>query len=292
MATDPIVANDGKEPSPLAETPPSQNVQEHHQPTKSASESLLKSCLSPASFWSPERVGPQPHWLEHAPFAFWLIEALRPRTIVELGTHGGFSYFVFCQAVQRLGLATRCWAVDTWKGDVHTGIYGEKIFQQVRDYHNSRFSYFSILVRSTFQEALSKFDDRTIDLLHVDGSHSYDDVKADYESWCPKLSERGVVIFHDIKVRHRDFGVYRLWDELSVLYPHFEFLHGHGLGVLGVGDTLPPSILTLFMASADETASRFIREAYGRLGTTISLQLTNELQCAQLKSRAAEAELR
>ncbi len=39
--------------------------------------------------------------LEHAPFAFWLVDALRPRTFPELGTPAGFSYLTLCQAVAR-----------------------------------------------------------------------------------------------------------------------------------------------------------------------------------------------
>src|SRR5437764_4408932 len=65
---------------------------------------ILRACLSPACFWPPQQLDPQSAWLEHAPFAFWLIEALRPRILVELGTHGGYSYFAFCQAVERLKL--------------------------------------------------------------------------------------------------------------------------------------------------------------------------------------------
>src|ERR1051326_7052693 len=76
----------------------------------------LSSYLSPPAFWAPKFVV-QSHWLEHAPFAFWLLGALRPNTIVELGTYSGFSHFAFCQAVKALGLKTQCFAVDTWKGD-------------------------------------------------------------------------------------------------------------------------------------------------------------------------------
>ena len=61
------------------------------------------SFVSPASYWMPDLINGSA-WLEHAPFGFWIVEALRPRMIVELGVHGGFSYSVFCQAVQRLHL--------------------------------------------------------------------------------------------------------------------------------------------------------------------------------------------
>src|SRR5216684_4389292 len=187
--------------------------------TRSRSPSLdaaavLKACLSPACFWAPEQLGPQPSWLEHAPFAFWLMEAMRPRTLVELGTQGGYSYFVFCQAVQRLGLETRCYAVDTWKGDEHAEYYGEEVYEQVRVHHDRQYSAFSTLIRSTFDQALEHFSDGTVDLLHIDGRHYYEDVKHDFEMWRPKLSDRAVVLFHDTNVRERNFGVFKLWEEL------------------------------------------------------------------------------
>ena len=44
--------------------------------------------LSAASYWLPEHIVTSA-WLTHAPFAFWLVDVLRPRSIVELGTHHG-----------------------------------------------------------------------------------------------------------------------------------------------------------------------------------------------------------
>lgn len=216
----------------------------------------LRASISGASFWSPQQLGPQPAWLEHAPFAFWLIEALRPRVFVELGTHGGFSYFAVCQAVQRLGLEMRCYAVDLWKGDEHAGFYGEEVYDQVRTHNEKLYSAFSTLIRSSFADALGRFDDATIDLLHIDGRHFYAGVKEDFESWLPKLSRRAVVLFHDTNIHERDFGVFKLWEEIRARYPHFEFTHGHGLGVLGVGSDLPPPIRLLFAAGQDVNATK------------------------------------
>ena len=97
-----------------------------------------------------------PAWFEHGPFAFWLTDVLRPRCFVELGTHAGYSYFCFCQAVQRLHLGTSCFAIDTWTGDEHSGLYGEDVFQAVVE-HNQVYANFSTLIRSTFDDALEPF---------------------------------------------------------------------------------------------------------------------------------------
>ena len=117
---------------------------------------------------------------------FWLIAVHRPRVIVELGTHYGFSYLVFAQAVKRLGLAARCFAIDTWEGDEHTGFYGDSVFAELSEYHNRHYSDFSQLVRATFDRALGQFEDGSVDLLHIDGRHFYEDVKHDFETWKPR----------------------------------------------------------------------------------------------------------
>jgi len=249
----------------------------------------LRDCLSPASFWHPEQLGPEPAWIPHAPFAFWLVEALRPRAIVELGTHGGYSYFALCQAVQRLDLNARCHAVDTWNGDEHAGFYGEEVYEAVRARNDCLYAAFSTLLRCTFDEALPRFDDASIDLLHIDGRHRLMDVRHDFESWRPKLSERAVVLFHDTNTRAETFGVWRYWAEVSARYPHFEFLHGHGLGVLGVGRDFPAPVRRLFEAMNDPAARMQIREAYGRLGAAISLQTVFERQATELARRNDEA---
>jgi glycosyltransferase involved in cell wall biosynthesis len=245
--------------------------------------------ISPASLWLPDRIGPQAAWLEHSPFAFWLIDALRPRMLVELGTHGGFSYFVFCQAVQRLRLETRCYAVDTWRGDAHAGFYGEEVFEEVRRHHDRHYASFSTLVRSTFDDAVAGFEDGTVDLLHVDGRHFYEDVRHDFDTWRPKLSDRGLVLFHDTNDREHGFGVSKLWAELRSAHRHFEFLHGSGLGVLGVGDNFPPLVDALFRAADDAAAASQLRAAYSRLGSVVSLELRTQHQAAELRQWGIEA---
>src|SRR4029077_16809866 len=70
-------------------------------------------------------------WPDHIFFAYDLAALERPRTLVELGTDRGESYFAFCQSAAENQTATRCFAVDTWKGDAQSGFYDETTFEQV-----------------------------------------------------------------------------------------------------------------------------------------------------------------
>ena len=245
------------------------------------------SFVSRASYWLPDVIL-ESAWLQHAPFAFWLISALRPRTVVELGVHRGFSYFAFCQAAQRLRLDTRCFAVDHWAGDAHAGFYGEDVYQDVRR-HNDRYESFSRLIRAEFSDACGAFMDGSIDLLHIDGCHTYEAVRRDFETWLPKLSSRGVVLLHDTAEYQKDFGVYLLWEALRGRYPHFEFTHGHGLGVVGVGAETAEPVRALFAASASAVASRAIRTRYERLGGFVGRLQRDDMSVLTRQARRLEA---
>jgi predicted O-methyltransferase YrrM len=169
----------------------------------------------------PDRLTQILSWQEHIPFAMFLVEILRPRVIVELGTHAGDSYCAFCQAVSELRLETRCYAVDSWEGDAHSGFYGAEVLEDLRQYHDPRYGSFSRLIQSTFDKAVQHFADGSIDLLHIDGYHSYEVVKHDLETWLPKLSSDAVVLLHDTNVHEREFGIGRYWDEIKHRYSHF-----------------------------------------------------------------------
>ena len=192
----------------------------------------LKNLITVALFQADSLHFPSA-WVGHLPFAAWIIQQVKPKIFVELGTHTGKSYFAFCQSVKQNSLSTSCYAVDTWEGDEHTEKYSDNIYNQVNNHNRNTYAHFSQLLRMTFDEALSNFADQSIDLLHIDGFHTYEAVKHDFETWLPKLAPGAVVLFHDTQVRERNFGVWKLWNELKAEYPNnLEFLHSHGLGVL------------------------------------------------------------
>lgn len=215
----------------------------------------------------PRLLTPGSAWVPHTPFAMALVDLCRPDRIVELGSLHGDSYCSMCQAVQTLKLPTRCTAVDTWQGDPHAGNYGPAVLQTLREHHDPLYGAFSTLLQKTFDEAVAQFEDASVDLLHIDGFHSYDAVKHDFETWQPKLSRRGVVIFHDTQVRDPGFGVWKFWGEVSRRYPNFEFHHSFGLGVLAVGAEPPPPVVRFLEVANRESAN--VREYFNYLGQAV-----------------------
>lgn len=227
-------------------------------------------------------------WLVHVPFGMFLIDLLKPNTLVELGTYSGVSYCSFCQAVKELALETRCYAVDTWQGDAHSGNYGPEVLAELRQYHDPLYGHFSQLTQSTFDEALGRFKNKSVDLLHIDGLHTYDAVKHDFESWLPKLSDQGVVLFHDICVSQKDFGVWKFWEELKTQYPHFEIRQKYGIGVLAVGQSIPLGFKSLLESSEGVQAE--IKVFFERLGTRVEAMAEEQETTSVQRARIGELE--
>ena len=250
------------------------------------------------------RLLPASAWPGHIPFAAWLMHAIRPKIFVELGTYRGASYFSICQAVHEAQLDTKCYAVDLWSGDEHTGTYGEDIFACVEQHHQENYASFSHLMRMSFDEASRAFDPGSVDILHIDGLHTYEAVKHDFETWLPKMATNGVVMFHDTMVRGADFGVWKFWEEISERYPAFEFTHSHGLGVIQIGcDESPLDPLT----GASELGKSLLRRKFEYLGDLVSARFTmsqlrkeifdhcnhiNVLQASQLRNSELISQLR
>lgn len=237
--------------------------------------------LRPASYWQPAHIVTSA-WLGHAPFAFWLVDVLRPRRILELGTHFGFSFFAFAEAVRRFDLDSEVLAIDTWAGDDQSGFYGEDVYESVRSVAEAEYGGVTRLLRGYFADLRPSFDDNAVDLLHIDGRHGYEQVKEDFHQWLSAVRSGGVVLFHDTVERERGFGVWQLWAELASMYPSFEFTHSHGLGVIGIGDVSVPELRQLFDADRETCAQ--IRTDHEALGAVIERQAAFEAMPAEIDS--------
>ena len=210
-------------------------------------------------------------WYEHGSFMIWLVGTLKPDTFVELGSHYGYSYFAACQSIKSNGLQTKAFAIDTWQGDEHAGFYSNEVYEIVNQVNTEKYSSFSKLLRMTFDQGLAEFADTSIDLLHIDGLHTYDAVASDFNSWKRKLKDGALVLFHDIHEHRDDFEVNRFWNELKKEYKTFEFLHEHGLGVLKIGTKTTP-VDFLFLSEMQQEELNLLRYIFRSSGLMTSIE--------------------
>lgn len=177
-------------------------------------------------------------WSGHKYFGYDLVRNLKPRLVVELGVHLGCSIFSFSQAVKDGKLSTQTDGIDTWKGDQNSGYYSDVIFKRVHEIKNSCYPNLKInFVKTTFNKACKKYPEKSIDILHIDGLHTYKAVKHDFDNWVGKVKNDGIILLHDISVKqggvgNHKFGVYKLWEEIKKKYQTLEFTHSYGLGVV------------------------------------------------------------
>ncbi len=172
-------------------------------------------------------------WGGHRRFAYDLTRWMRPARIAELGVHWGTSFFTFAQAIKDGRMKeTELIGVDTFEGEEHAGQYGAEVLETVQRIVRGSFPRQRItLHKMYFAEALGKVDDESVDLLHIDGLHTFEAVKDDFESWLPKLAPEGVVLFHDV-APDTGYGSTDYWNTIVKEYPGFAFEHSWGLGVL------------------------------------------------------------
>lgn len=225
----------------------------------------LRKAIVESSDLSEPRYAPERSWLEHGPFELWLVANMRPQSIVELGTLQGFSYFCFCQAVEENKLSSKCFAVGAWRGDDHAEFKGVDIFRDA-NFANKPYAHFSTLLRVSINEALTRFEDGSVDLLSIHGSQLEKDVKGTFDEWLPKLSRRAVVLFHDFEVLVRDSGFRPFWAELSGRWPAFSFANCGGLGVLFVGSDQPPILHEMSLAGSNADLTLQWRSAFALPG--------------------------
>jgi hypothetical protein len=96
----------------------------------------------------------------------------------------------------------------------------------------------------TYVTTTQKFNDLCIskatkyDYIYIDGDHSYEGAKLDYQLFWPRLNKNGLFIFHDVVAKgylgKGRFGVHRLWKEIGgdVKGITFPFPKDSGLGIL------------------------------------------------------------
>jgi predicted O-methyltransferase YrrM len=129
---------------------------------------------------------------------------LNEAEMVEIGCYAGESTSFFAKS----GKFKKVYAVDPWLNGYDNKDYAsyqvkmtkiEKIFdEKLADYD------FVEKIKDYSVEASSKFEDASLDLVYIDGCHSYDAVISDIDSWLPKVKPGGYISGHDYFGKNKD----------------------------------------------------------------------------------------
>ena len=240
--------------------------------------------LMQASYQEIEDLTPS-DWCGHVPFMFALTGLLQPRRFVDIGTLRGTGFFACMQIAKDIdceGIAISPWAVEESRAAEFASVFEDFQFL-ARKYADK-----AAMLRLQAPEALSRFDDGSIDLLHIDGLSRYEDATSMVDAWLPKLSDRGVLLMHDVHAYHGEFGVWRLWDEMAGSYPCIDLRHDQGLGMACVGEAVPSSLREIAVAFRKDADLRTLLqqhfEALGRLSAEL---FARRYDMAQLEMRGA-----
>ena len=166
------------------------------------------------------------------------IAELRPRRVCEIGTSAGGTLYLLTRVSEPDALIV---SIDLTTAP-HTAALrerlarsGQRLVSIAGDSHSDE----------TFAELERVLGGEKLDGLFIDGDHSYDGVRADFERYSPLVREGGIIALHDIK---EDFGVDspsisgdvpRFWRELKERYRTEELIadpeqDGYGIGLVYV----------------------------------------------------------
>jgi predicted O-methyltransferase YrrM len=165
-----------------------------------------------------------------------VVSKLKPKVVLEIGTARGGTLCVLSRLADPCATIV---SVDLPGGEFgggykwfHVPIFkrlplrGQKLHLLRADSHDPE----------SFSRVERVLDGRQLDLLFIDGDHSYDGVRQDFEVYSRLVRPGGLVAFHDV-AKHRDptCQVSRFWDEVKERYQYTEVIRDRNQGWAGIG---------------------------------------------------------
>jgi glycosyltransferase involved in cell wall biosynthesis len=142
-------------------------------------------------------------------------EAKKNESIVEIGSWKGRSTHALLS-----GNTGIVYAVDHWKGtesdgDAHKEAFVDSDAVYMQFVGNvGMFPNLKVMKMSS-EEASLKFEDNSIDMVFIDGDHSYEAVKKDIELWLPKVKK--IICGHDYNFKGVETAVNEAFDKINVV---------------------------------------------------------------------------
>jgi predicted O-methyltransferase YrrM len=166
-----------------------------------------------------------------------LIQSAAPKRSLEIGTNYGGTLFLLC-ALSPPG--ARVISVDLPAGQFGGG-YPRRKMPLFRRFPRNGQQLHLIRADSHEPETLARVErllaGDKLDYLFIDGDHTYEGVKRDFEMYSPLVRRGGMIAFHDIAMHTKEESceVDRLWNEIKQRFYHREFVENPKQGWAGIG---------------------------------------------------------
>lgn len=154
----------------------------------------------------------------------------KPRFILEIGTARGGTLFLFCMVAAPNATII---SVDMPKGPFGGG-YPESKIPFYKTFAREKQTLLLIRADShnlkTLENVKRVLHGEKLDFIFIDGDHTYDGVRMDFEMYSPFVKEGGIIAFHDVaphnKIHdpHGKVGVPQFWNEIKRKYRHLEIV--------------------------------------------------------------------
>lgn len=166
-----------------------------------------------------------------------IVGELRPRAVLEIGTAGGGTLFLFTRVADPnakivsidlpggpFGGGYPKWKVPLYKSFAREG---QRIYLLRRDSHDPR----------TLEKVKEILGGEKVDFLFIDGDHTYEGVKKDFEMYSPLVRKGGIIAFHDICPHPPETKceVSRFWNEVKRRYRYLEIVEDWNQKWAGIG---------------------------------------------------------
>jgi len=165
-----------------------------------------------------------------------LIEAKKPKTIVEIGTANGETFSLLCQICPEDSTLISLDMPNSDFGNKYTTIDASRL--KAFAYRNQ--TVHCILGDSHLEETKANVINHIgdgIDILIVDADHTYEGVKKDFEMYSPLMNNDGLIFFHDILFHPFNHGceINLFWRQLKEQYDTQEFIDKDDINWGGIG---------------------------------------------------------
>jgi cephalosporin hydroxylase len=156
--------------------------------------------------------------------------------VMEIGTANGGTLFAHCKLASDNALLISLDLPDGLFG----GGYPEWKIPVYEEFAKSNQSLYLLRADSHLKETETQIrsilKDRMLDYLFIDGDHTYEGVKEDFEMYSPLVKKGGMIVFHDI-ADHEESSckVDVFWNEVKNDYEHIEFVKDKNVGCFGIG---------------------------------------------------------